>query len=108
MRRDRQPCLTQELLALFKAHGYEWPHVAQDRIEYRRTYAGHHQRSAGALAWTLEHPDQPISSLNIGSVYRARDLVRLGVAGTEIYRSAVSIELMPTQEQLKKHPRLYR
>lgn len=69
-----------QLLAMEGAD-VEWPGGAEN-VRIQRTYAGHHQRSAGAWTWALGvvHPTFGVPS--IGSQYPAREVAR----GFTIYR----------------------
>lgn len=72
--------LVEKIIAKFNELGAE---IEGDPSEYRirRTYAGVHQRSAGAFSWFLDHPDREMGwkVSHMGSSYPASYLVKVPV-----------------------------
>lgn len=64
--------------------GYEAPDVLEIDVEITRTYAGRHQRSAGAWSWSLLAPNgyDAFFPTAVGSQWPAREIARHIRAGT--------------------------
>ena len=74
-------------------HGIEWPGGAANAA-IGRTYAGRHQRAAGAWSWALERRDGKhfLGCPSIGSQYPASEIAR----GFEVFETSVGdIDLSP-------------
>jgi hypothetical protein len=65
-------------------------------VEFRRTYAGHWQRSAGAFNWIVYH------SCMIGSCYPARDLLKSKRLISDDSDRNGDIEIYPIEETSEK------
>ena len=69
--------MSEKLVSVLRQAGFHVP----DGASLRRTYAGRHQRSAGAWSWYLVDKDD--RALPVGSAYRVSDCLRHGVYPAE-------------------------
>lgn len=81
---------TKKLIRRLREMGFNIP----EGTTVQRTYAGRHQRSAGAYSWTFQHIDSKYFGVgNIGSMYLIKDLAR--AKKICVYKHDGDIELFP-------------